>query len=162
MARLILTPLVVWLIYIGNYSWGVPAFVLTAFTDTIDGSMARTRNQISKWGIVFDPIADKLLIGSVLIVLIIQKSSYYLGIAIIIIEGLMALAGLLSHRRDTVYMANNLGKAKMCLQVAGVTILVVGSWLGIPILHSLATITLAGALVFSIINIIAFGVRRAI
>src|SRR5512141_1406324 len=47
MARLVLTPLVVWLIWIGNYAWGVPVFLLTAFTDTIDGSMARTRDQIT-------------------------------------------------------------------------------------------------------------------
>ena len=83
MARFFLTPLTVWFIWIGNYAWGVPLFVLTAFTDTIDGSMARTRNQITKWGIVFDPIADKLLIGSVLIVLILQNLSLYLGIIII-------------------------------------------------------------------------------
>ena len=86
MIRLFLTPIVVWLVWIGEYAWGVPVFILTAFTDTIDGSMARTRNQITKWGVVFDPIADKLLVGSVLVVLIIQKISFYLGITIIVME----------------------------------------------------------------------------
>jgi len=162
MARLILTPLVVWLIWIGNYAWGVPAFLLTAFTDTIDGSLARTRNQITKWGIVFDPIADKLLIGSVLVVLVIQKISFYLGIVIIVMESVAALAGLYSNRKDKVYMANNLGKAKMCLQVAGLFILIIGAWSGNVLLHSLATIVLATSVVFAVANMVAFGLRKAI
>lgn len=162
MARFILTPLVVWLIWIGNYSWGVPLFVLTAFTDTIDGSMARTRNQITKWGIVFDPIADKFLVGSVLVVLIMQNLSFYLGIVIITIESIVALAGLYSHRKDRVFMANNLGKAKMCLQIAGLFVLLIGAWTGVAILHSFATIILVTSVVFALANIIAFGFRRAI
>jgi CDP-diacylglycerol--glycerol-3-phosphate 3-phosphatidyltransferase len=162
MARLVLTPLVVWLIWIGNYSWGVPLFVLTAFTDTIDGSLARTRNQITKWGIVFDPIADKLLIGAVLVVLVIRKLSFYLGIIIIVMESIAALAGLYSHRKDKVYMANNLGKAKMCLQVAGLLILLIGVWTNYQMLHSLATIVLATSVVFAAVNIVAFGLRKAV
>jgi cardiolipin synthase (CMP-forming) len=162
MARLVLTPLVVWLIWIGNYAWGVPVFLLTAFTDTIDGSMARTRNKITKWGIVFDPIADKFLIGSVLVVLIMQNLSFYLGIIIIIVESIVGLAGLYSNRKDRVYMANNLGKAKMCLQVAGLFVLLIGAWTGLGILHSFATIILATSVVFALANIIAFGLRRAI
>jgi Phosphatidylglycerophosphate synthase len=162
MARFVLTPLVVWLIWIGNYAWGVPVFVLTAFTDTIDGSMARTRNQITKWGIVFDPIADKLLIGSVLIVLILQNLSLYLGIIIIFMESIAAFAGLYSNRRDRVYMANNMGKAKMCLQFTGILVMLVGVWTGVILLHSLATIILAISVVFALANIIAFGFRHAV
>ena len=162
MARFVLTPLVVWLVWIGNYAWGVPLFLLTAFTDTIDGSMARTRNQITKWGIVFDPIADKLLIGSVLIVLILQNLSLYLGIIIIFMESIAALAGLYSNRRERVYMANNLGKAKMCLQVAGILVMLVGTWTCMVLLHSFATIILATSVVFALANIIAFGFRHAV
>jgi len=162
MVRFILTPLVVWLIYIGQYGWGIPLFILTAFTDTIDGSLARTRNQITKWGIVFDPIADKLLVGSVLLVLVIQKLSFYLGISILIVEAIVGLAGLYSHRKDTVFMANNLGKAKMCMQVAGLTVLIAAAWTGSILLHSFATIILSVALVFAVMNIVAFGLRRAI
>ena len=74
-ARFILTPLVVWLVWRGDYAWGVPLFAVTSFTDTIDGTMARMRGQITKWGIVFDPIADKLLVSSVLLVLIVRHLS---------------------------------------------------------------------------------------
>ncbi len=162
MARFIMTPFVVWLIWMGDYAWAVPAFLLTAFTDTIDGSLARTRNQITKWGIVFDPIADKLLVGSVLVVLIMQNLSLYLGIIIIVIEAVVAVAGLYSHRSNVVYMANNLGKAKMCFQIVGLLLVLIGSWTGVAALHSFATIVLATSVVFSLANIVAFGLRKAI
>jgi CDP-diacylglycerol--glycerol-3-phosphate 3-phosphatidyltransferase len=162
MARFILTPLVIWLIWIGAYAWGVPVFLLTAFTDTLDGSMARTRNEITKWGIVFDPIADKFLVGSVLVVLIIQHLSFYLGIVIVAMESIAALIGLYSHRHEHVFMANNFGKAKMCLQVAGLFVLLVSAWTGLSVLHSLATAILITSIVFAVANIIAFGFRRAV
>jgi phosphatidylglycerophosphate synthase len=101
-------------------------------------------------------------VGSVLVVLVMQNLSFYLGIIIIVIESIIALAGLYSHRKDRVFMANNLGKAKMCLQIAGILVLLVGVWTGLALLHSLATIILATSVVFALANIIAFGFRRAV
>jgi CDP-diacylglycerol--glycerol-3-phosphate 3-phosphatidyltransferase len=161
-ARFILTPLVVWLVWRGDYAWGVPLFAVTSFTDTIDGTMARMRGQITKWGIVFDPIADKLLVSSVLLVLIVRHLSFYLGIAIIAIEIIVALAGLYSYGKDTVFMANNLGKTKMCLQVFGLGLLLLGVWLNYDPLHWAAIAVLFASLVFAIANIMALGVRKAI
>ena len=155
-------PVVVWLIYIGNYTWGVPVFIISAFTDAIDGSLARTRNQITKWGIVFDPIADKLLVGSVLVVLIMKSLSLYLGITIIAIETVVALAGLYSHRSGEVHMANYLGKMKMVLQVFGLLFLLIAAWWQNDSLRILATITLSFSVVFSLANMVAFGLRKAI
>ncbi|MGM0629272.1 MAG: CDP-alcohol phosphatidyltransferase family protein [Patescibacteria group bacterium] len=40
-------------------------FLLSAFTDALDGALARTRDQITSWGKIHDPLADKLLIGIV-------------------------------------------------------------------------------------------------
>lgn len=160
--RLLFTPVVVWLLYKENYAWGVPAFVLVAFTDAIDGAMARTRDQITKWGIVFDPIADKLLVGGVLIVIVLMRLSFYLGIAIILVESIVALAGLYSHRINRVYMANYLGKWKMVLQVTGLFFLLLSGWLGGAVLHQTATVILAVSLLLAIANIVTFGLRRAI
>jgi cardiolipin synthase (CMP-forming) len=44
-------------------------FVAAAITDWFDGHLARTRNQVSSFGRVLDPIADKLLVGSTLFML---------------------------------------------------------------------------------------------
>ena len=67
-ARFVLTPLVVFLILIENYNIGIPLFIATAFTDVLDGSLARVRKKVTKWGTLHDPVADKLLIGSSLAV----------------------------------------------------------------------------------------------
>ncbi|MDO8435700.1 MAG: CDP-alcohol phosphatidyltransferase family protein, partial [bacterium] len=56
--RLIATPFVVWVLASENYVWGIPFFLLVAFTDAIDGAMARTRDQITDVGKLFDPLAD--------------------------------------------------------------------------------------------------------
>ncbi len=160
--RFVLTPLVVWLIWNGNYSLGVPLFAITSFTDTIDGTMARMRGEITKWGIVFDPIADKILVSAVLLVLVIRQLSFYLGIAIIFIELIVALAGLYSYRRDAVFMANYIGKTKMCLQVVGLGLLLLGAWINYQPLHFVAIGVLFISLIFAIVNIMALGVRKAI
>src|SRR3989338_141010 len=68
--RLLMWPIATYLLYIEEYKWGVIVFIFLALTDAIDGALARTRNQITDWGRIFDPIADKLLISfSALIVI---------------------------------------------------------------------------------------------
>src|SRR3989338_431367 len=84
--RIFATPLVFFLVLNGGYFLGIIAFLLVAFTDAIDGSLARTRNQITNFGKLFDPLADKLLIGSMVIVLVFQHFSFWLGIAILGLE----------------------------------------------------------------------------
>lgn len=49
-------------------------FAIAAFTDAIDGGIARSRGQITELGVVLDPIADKLLIASAFISLSIIKT----------------------------------------------------------------------------------------
>jgi len=52
------------------WAWiGVGLFVLAGITDYLDGYLARHLNQLSRFGRVLDPIADKLLVGSILIML---------------------------------------------------------------------------------------------
>ena len=55
--RFLLTPFVVWGLAVGQYEWAIPFFMFTAFTDMVDGSLARARKQITEWGTLFDPIA---------------------------------------------------------------------------------------------------------
>lgn len=53
----------------GAHVWAVAVFVLAAFTDFIDGQIARRTNTISEFGKVVDPLADRLLVISVLVAL---------------------------------------------------------------------------------------------
>ena len=65
MFRFISIPVIVALILSGYNLAGTILFVVSALSDAVDGALARTAHRITKWGIIADPMADKLLIGSV-------------------------------------------------------------------------------------------------
>ena len=119
--RFFLTPFVVWLLVNDNFKAGLILFLLTAFTDVLDGSLARIRNQITDIGKILDPLADKLLITSVLIIIILKGLNFYLALIIIMVEVLFVLGALWRKIQHKVVEANLWGKIKMNLQVIGVS-----------------------------------------
>ena len=124
--RFILTPFVVWLMWEEYYLVGAIVFLFTAFTDALDGSLARTTNRVTRWGKMFDPVADKLLICSVVYILVVKYLDPYTALAIIIMEALIITGALMRARQHKHFQANIWGKIKMNLQVAGVMILLIG------------------------------------
>ena len=72
LSRILVIPVIVILIYLKNPYYGWIAFVLfclAGITDFFDGYFARIRNEISNLGTFLDPIADKLLVASVILIL---------------------------------------------------------------------------------------------
>ena len=67
--RIFLVPLLVIHLVYGLYGWALLTIGLAAITDALDGLFARTRNETTDLGKMLDPLADKLLITSCLIVL---------------------------------------------------------------------------------------------
>ncbi len=74
--RIALIPVVVWLISVastssvdGAHYWALGVFMFAASTDFIDGQIARRTNTISEFGKLVDPLADRLLVISVLVAL---------------------------------------------------------------------------------------------
>lgn len=134
-ARMLFTPVIIYLLVTENYTLGLPLFVLIAFTDALDGAMARTRRQITPWGILFDPIADKLLIGLTALAVALKYYHDGLVLAAVVFDALPVAAWLLRARRERgVMMANGWGKAKMLLQFTSLTLLLLGVALGLPAL----------------------------
>ena len=73
------------------WSWiGVLLFALAGLTDYMDGYLARHLNQLSRFGRILDPIADKLLVGSILIMLAWQGKLNGLG-GLMIVPALVIL-----------------------------------------------------------------------
>ncbi len=67
--RMCLVPVLVILLVYGYYGWGLIVFIIAGITDALDGLFARIRNERTELGTMLDPLADKLLLTSTLIVL---------------------------------------------------------------------------------------------
>lgn len=67
--RFILVPAVIYAILVGEMGWALAGFVIAGVSDGIDGFIARQFNQRSELGAYLDPMADKLLLVSVFVVL---------------------------------------------------------------------------------------------
>ena len=65
-ARVVLTPLVVMLLVADRVGASVGVFLVAAATDVLDGMVARALNTVTRFGAALDPIADKVLIGTML------------------------------------------------------------------------------------------------
>ncbi|MEF2230998.1 MAG: CDP-diacylglycerol--glycerol-3-phosphate 3-phosphatidyltransferase [Pseudodesulfovibrio sp.] len=135
MARVLAAPIVVFLLYLemwfqfrlGAYSAFVVYF-LACMTDYFDGKIAREQNIITNLGKFLDPLADKLLIGSILIMLVRLGPEWRVPawIVIIIICREIAVTGMraVAAEMGEVVAADKFGKAKTLLQSLSVGLLV--------------------------------------
>lgn len=155
--RFVLTPIVLYLLYVGDYRAGVPLFILAAFTDALDGSLARLRGQVTEWGMLYDPIADKVLIGSVVLLVVITHINPIFGITILGLEAALVLGGIARRRRGLPVMANVVGKVKMLLQFLGVTFLLVAIWSGVSLFIPFSIATLSLAIAFAVASLLTYG-----
>ena len=67
--RLLITPIIIWLIFSNYFTLGLLFFVLSGFSDALDGFVAKKFNQKTILGSYLDPVADKTLIVSSILVL---------------------------------------------------------------------------------------------
>ena len=115
--RFILIPVVLVLLYYHYRWWALGVFAAAVCTDFIDGAMARTRDQITSIGTLMDPVADKLLVGTVLAwigyhYLVVQIILAFIALELV----LMAVGVTITFRSNQVRSANVFGKTKMVVQ----------------------------------------------
>jgi len=68
-SRLLLIPVIIWLIITEQSTWAFIVFGLAALTDLFDGAIARRRNEVTELGRILDPLTDRLFISSIVIAL---------------------------------------------------------------------------------------------
>ena len=100
-------------------------FAVAAVTDLLDGYLARRRSEITKLGRLLDPVADKLLVLSGLILLV-QFQRVDAVVAILIIAREVAVTGVraIAASEDIVLTPETIGKYKMVAQVIAIILLV--------------------------------------
>jgi len=112
---------------------GVSLFLFAAITDVLDGWIARRRGQVSRLGILLDPIADKLLISAAFISLVENRLAPAWAVVIIIgrefaVSGLRSIAAA----EGWAIPASKAGKIKMFSQVVTIALLITSSVDGRP------------------------------
>ncbi len=88
--RIVLIPLVMLVFYLPTPMAGPLSailFALAGITDWFDGYLARRLNQTSKFGAFLDPVADKLMVAAVLVIVVDQHHNLWLVISAVIIIG---------------------------------------------------------------------------
>ena len=125
-------------------------FALAAFTDGLDGYFARSRNAVTTFGKLMDPLADKLLIVAALVSLV-SLDRLAAWVAMVIIARELAVTGLraVAAERGVVISASWLGKAKTILQVGAVFALIAFDpaplWVDILLYVAVAMTLISGA-----------------
>ena len=131
LARILLIPVFV-LIYLapGQWTYATAAifFGLAAFTDWLDGYLARRLNQTTPFGAFLDPVADKLIVVSALVLLIANHHNIWLTLPALIIVGreivISALREWMAEMNSSGAVAvSMLGKVKTTVQMIAITML---------------------------------------
>ena len=112
-------------------------FTMSALTDYLDGYLARKNNMVTTFGKFIDPIADKLIVNTALLLLASSNDiSILIPIIMISRDTIVDAIRLVASQKNVVLAASLLGKAKTMTQVIAICILllhnVVFAALGIP------------------------------
>jgi CDP-diacylglycerol---glycerol-3-phosphate 3-phosphatidyltransferase len=123
-ARIMLVPALV-VALLGNTPAGdvlaATVFALASLTDFVDGYLARAREEITTFGKLMDPLADKLLIVAALISLVsLHRLAAWIAMVIITRELAVTVLRLGASQAGVVMAASPFGKAKTCLQIAAI------------------------------------------
>ncbi len=153
--RIAAIPLVVLAFYL-PYSWADPAtgliFAAAGITDTLDGYLARRLGQTSRLGAFLDPVADKLIVATALVLLVAHdphRTIVVLTAAVIIgreiaISALREWMAEVGQRRKVA--VSILGKYKTIFQVVGLAMMLYRhDLLGLPIYRSGLALTVLAA-----------------
>jgi len=133
-------------------------FALAALTDGLDGYFARSRDAVTTFGKLMDPLADKLLIVAALVSLV-SLDRLAAWVAMVIIARELAVTGLraVAAERGIVISASPLGKVKTILQVAAVIALIAADpsplWVDVLVYVAVAMTVISGLDYF-------FGLRK--
>jgi CDP-diacylglycerol--glycerol-3-phosphate 3-phosphatidyltransferase len=109
-------------------------FVIASITDFLDGYIARKRKIVTVFGSFLDPIADKFLVVSSLIMLLaLGRIPSLIVIVLVLREIYITALRLLAHERGVIVSVGSMGKWKTALQMIGIPMIMINDpLLGIP------------------------------
>jgi len=164
LTRIFLVPIFLLMFYLPikyNNTYAAIIFIIASLTDTLDGYIARKYDLISNFGKFIDPIADKLLVTSSLIILV-QIGKLDAIIAIIMIAREFVISGfrLVAAVEGIVIAAGWLGKVKTVLQIIAIVAMLLNDVFLPSLLVPLGNTIMWLALFFSVISAAEYFVRN--
>jgi CDP-diacylglycerol--glycerol-3-phosphate 3-phosphatidyltransferase len=133
-------------------------FVLASATDFVDGYLARSRDSVTTFGKLMDPLADKLLIVAALISLVsLHRLAAWVAMVIIARELAVTVLRMGATQAGVIMAASNLAKLKTCMQIAAILAVIAvhghPAWVN-ALVYAAVAITVASGLDYF------FGLRR--
>lgn len=162
--RILLIPVFIvafYLPYESSNFFACGIFILAAVTDILDGYYARKLNQISQLGVFLDPVADKLMVAVVLVLLVQRNPEIYLAIPAAIIIGreitVSALREWMAELGARKKVAvSDLGKIKTIIQMVALGFLIFEKpFLGLPV-YSIGIILIYIAVLLTLISMFQY------
>ncbi len=154
-SRIVVIPVIFLSIYIHSIAWSVLTavlFIIAAITDYLDGYLARSRNETSAFGRLLDPIADKLLVVSALMIIVangmVHKISYIPVVVILCREVLVSGLREFLAEVNVGMPVTRLAKWKTAFQMTALSLILLGQTSGVFAWSGEVLLWVAGVLTF--------------
>lgn len=158
--RIALIPFFIVCFYLPLKWWNIPAvilFIVAYATDTFDGYYARKHNMVTDFGKLMDPMADKMLTASALIMLLFKGMISPIPVLIIIMrEFIISGCRLVWAGKGKVVAANWLGKIKTVTQFIAIALILLHDPLITALGFPLDTIVLWISVVFAVWSLVDY------
>ena len=144
-ARMIAVPFFIAAYLLGYFPAALVIFIAASLTDALDGKIARSRNLVTNFGKIMDPLADKILVYSALC-LFIESDIIMAWMLILILAREFIVAGMrtVAASEGTVLAAGMSGKIKTALQMVAVIVFLFALCLN----EARATVMMIGNVIF--------------
>ncbi len=155
-SRIYILPILIPLILHKGFAWDLSAALLFAFsslTDAWDGALARKWNVVTSFGKFMDPVADKILVSSVLIVLLYMgKIDPWLVMVLLGRDTFIGGVRSAAAADNLIIDAKPTGKWKTGFQMVGIVMVILETFPGLPWLGSSGRVILWISVVLSLLS----------
>lgn len=155
MGRLLLIPVFIYVLTHAPAGPSVAAaviFAVASVTDWLDGQVARRTGTVTEFGKFADPLADRLLAGSALIILLMQHKLPTAAVMIVLVRDCIVMAGYyVLARRKIQLPVTLLGKVTTAVLMIAIFLVLLGARWAIPVFWA--------GVVLSVVSGVAYSVR---
>ncbi len=159
MFRLLIVPVLFWLIYQKSYSLAILVGTIAVISDLLDGFFARVLNQHSELGYILDPMADKCAIGAGIFALVLSTSDFPIeAFVVVVLRDVAIVVGnvYLAYKAKMITRSNFWGKCTSFLLSITVILYLFRSMKDSLLLDKIAFYSLCIAIIFVFISFFSY------